>query len=215
MIDWILKVCRVFRQSSETTFRAVYLLDLYFQSQLAPIFSEDLHLLGVVSIFVASKFSETKMISMSQLVKSIGKDHFSAEQIRKKEQEFLKTIDFRLNQPTVFSIASILLRVLELPEKCRSHVEEFAELFLKIFLFGYDVVSEFDSKTLAAASVIIALKLFEYSNEDFSAHDVYRRIISVVGLSTSRILQDLNFLRNFVSCFKESFPFSCLNKAKY
>ena len=211
MINWILKVMRIFNQSDETAFRAIYLLDLYFSREQKSISSSELYLLGIIAIFSASKLSETKSISMSQLIKLIGKNQFTIEEIQTKEKYFLMTIGFNLNHPTMNNISNLLLENLDLPLSCKDHVLKYSALFQKMFLHSYDISSEFYLLDLAGLSIIIALKLFAYSNKRFSGHQFYSKIMSLLNLSKKEILSNLSFFRDYISCFKDSFKFSCLN----
>lgn len=208
MVNWILEVLKIFEHGTETAFRAVLCMDLYLKHQKSSLSTKDLHLLGVVSIFIASKLSETQNISMLQLTRDIGKGQFTQEQIREQERHFLLTVGFKVNLPTIWNFGAYILGCLDVPEFCRETVSRYSELFQKMFLFSYDILNVYAFDQLAGFSVIIALKLFEFTHKGFSAQQFNYFVLELADVKKSDLVENLNFLRDFVSKFAETFPFN-------
>ena len=60
----MIEVLGIFRQSTETIFRSIFFLDLYLKLEGKARAVQDLHLLGVVAMFLASKLGEVRPLKM-------------------------------------------------------------------------------------------------------------------------------------------------------
>jgi hypothetical protein len=58
MVDWMIEVISSYKFSEQTFFSAVRLMDSFFMKSEARLEVTDLHLVGVASMFIASKFEE-------------------------------------------------------------------------------------------------------------------------------------------------------------
>lgn len=58
MVDWMIEVLTNFRCEDQTFFLAVSLLDRYLKSTTVKHEVSELHLLGVTSMFIASKYED-------------------------------------------------------------------------------------------------------------------------------------------------------------
>jgi len=113
MVDWIVEVLTAFKCSDQTFFIAVNIMDRYFSklNDLVEIDSltnhslelPELHITGIVSMFMASKYEDIFPLLMKTVVKKIGHDKISDEQVRIKEQEMFKALDFNIGAlPTIY-----------------------------------------------------------------------------------------------------------------
>lgn len=64
MIDWMVEVIKACDCSDSTFFLSVKLMDLYFLKELIPIEVNELHLIGVVCMFIASKYYDIQPLRM-------------------------------------------------------------------------------------------------------------------------------------------------------
>jgi hypothetical protein len=92
MIDWMIEVLSVFGSTEETFFLSVNIMDLFLWKTQTIYKSENVHLIGVAAMFIASKFQEIYPISLSQFVHKIGHDQFNASDIKKMECKILRDI---------------------------------------------------------------------------------------------------------------------------
>ena len=92
MIDWMIEVLSVFGSTEETFFLSVNIMDLFLWKTQNIYKSENIHLIGVAAMFIASKFQEIYPISLNQFVHKIGHDQFNASDIKKMECKILKDI---------------------------------------------------------------------------------------------------------------------------
>lgn len=77
MVDWMVEVLSVYKCEQETFFLSVYIMDSYIFKSPAVITTDDVHVIGMTAMFVASKFEDVIPIRMSSLVSKIGHDLFS------------------------------------------------------------------------------------------------------------------------------------------
>ena len=100
MIDWMIEVLNNYKCEDETFFIAVGIMDRFFKKTERELKAEDLHLIGVVSMFIASKYQDLVPLKMVVVEEKISHGKFSAREILKKEEEILTTIDYDITKPS-------------------------------------------------------------------------------------------------------------------
>lgn len=101
MVDWMVEVLTTFKTSDQTFFLAVNILDRYFKQSDRNLTSTDLHISGIISMFIASKYEDVIPLLMRTIINKIGHNKFEIPFIEDKELELLKTIGFKIGAPTV------------------------------------------------------------------------------------------------------------------
>lgn len=214
VVDWVIEVLSIFKQSPQTVFRALHLVDSYLRREQQPQTVTDLHLTGMACMLVASKLHEVVPIKLAQVVREIGKHKFSAAQVRDREARLLRTVEFGVNSASVFCFSRCLLEASRLPSRLAERVARHSLVLLKMFVFSYDVVRRFAPEHLAVYSLVIALKLSERSWAGFAGQQAIYRLIKVSRTPKGRILENLNFLRDYASGFGAEFAFNRLKQAR-
>ena len=102
MVCWQREVLEMFDCCVGSFFLAVRVMDCYCVRTRRCLEPEELHLLGITCIFVASKFEDVCPIGMKVLQERIAHHKFTRQQIKRAEGEILATLDFRLALPTVY-----------------------------------------------------------------------------------------------------------------
>ena len=215
MIDWMLEVLTIFHQSLETCFKSVLLLDLYLKAEKTPKSVSDLHLIGIIAMFLASKLLELTPLRLSQVIKDICKNKFSKDQILAGEKQMFKVLNFKLTHPSIFTFSSDLFGISQLPEAFQKSIEKYANFLQKMFMYSYDLLNVFSYMQLALYSAIISMKLFQLSEPTFLCRKYIVTAIKFSAVSKSQILGDLNLLRDYVTNFKREFPFSSLHSENH
>lgn len=64
IIDWMLEVFVMYKQRNQTLFRAYFILDMYFYRCTDKVTPNDLYLLGIVCVFIASKVEEIEPLNL-------------------------------------------------------------------------------------------------------------------------------------------------------
>ena len=96
MVDWMVEVFSVYKCGPGTFELAVHIMDSYISKSKKILFDEDIHLIGLTCIYIASKVEDIIPLRMPHIVKNLGHSTFSEKVIIREEREIIKTIDFDL-----------------------------------------------------------------------------------------------------------------------
>jgi hypothetical protein len=94
MVDWMLEVFTAYKCEPRTFELAVNIMDCYILKTNKKLKDDNIHLLGLASIYIASKMEEKVPMRLYHIVKYIGQNEFTSKEIIEKEKEILTTIDF-------------------------------------------------------------------------------------------------------------------------
>ena len=109
MVNWMLEVFHSFKSNEETIFCAIKIMDKFLWKSKEIIKNEDIHLIGIVCIYLASKTYDLIPIQMNNLIHLVGHDIFKQKSIKEMEQKIVKTINFDLMTPTTYEFIQFLL----------------------------------------------------------------------------------------------------------
>ena len=105
MIDWMIEVFNNLNSEDITFFTAVNIMDRFFIESNNKYKPDDLHLIGICSIFISSKFNEIHPIKLSFLIENISHNKFNKEQILKMEENIMFTLKFDILRPYSLNFA--------------------------------------------------------------------------------------------------------------
>jgi hypothetical protein len=94
MIDWMIEVLTNFRCDDQTFFLASSLMDRYFKNCPGPKEVGDLHVIGVTTMFLASKFEDIYPLKMKTVYEKIAHKKLEIERIKELELDIMKVIDY-------------------------------------------------------------------------------------------------------------------------
>jgi hypothetical protein len=101
MVDWIIEVLTNYKCDDNSFFLACNTMDRYFKamedSSLQPA---ELHLIGVTSMFMASKFEDIYPLRLKIVHEKIAHKKLSMQEIKEKETHICEKLDFILGKPT-------------------------------------------------------------------------------------------------------------------
>jgi hypothetical protein len=92
MVDWMVEVLTTFKTSDQTFFLAINLMDRFFKHCDRQLTGSDLHISGIVCMFIASKYEDVIPLLMRTVINKIGHNKFEVPTIEEKELEILKAI---------------------------------------------------------------------------------------------------------------------------
>ncbi|XP_072004203.1 G2/mitotic-specific cyclin-B2-like isoform X2 [Engystomops pustulosus] len=158
LIDWLMQVHSKFQLLQETLYMAVSIIDRFLQVQ--PVRRSKLQLVGVASLFVASKYEEMYYPEIADLV-YITDNTFSKAEIREMEREILDKLSFDLGKPLSLHFLRRASRC------CHAEAEEhiLAKYFLELTLVDYDMV-HYQPSIIAAASMCLTHKVLNLGSWD-------------------------------------------------
>ena len=94
MVDWMIEVFSVNKSEPGTFELAVHIMDSYILNTNKILKDEDIHLIGLTSIYIASKMEEKIPMRLIHIVNNLGKGVFSKGEIIEMEKEIVETIEF-------------------------------------------------------------------------------------------------------------------------
>jgi len=153
LIDWLIQVHSRFSLLQETLFLAIGILDRYLQGKMRDIGRKRLQLVGITSMWIASKYEEIFAPEVNDFV-YITDNAYSSAELRAMELDILRALDFNLGRP----LALHFLRRNSKAGEVDSSQHALAKYFMEVTLQEYSFVHERPS-AVAAAALWLAIKL--------------------------------------------------------
>ena len=85
-------------------------MDLFFKKETSTLGIEELHVIGVVCMMIASKYEDIKPLSMNTIYYQIGHERLPRCYLVNVEKIILKVIEYRLCIPTILDFLEPLLK---------------------------------------------------------------------------------------------------------
>ena len=89
---------------------AVSLLDRYFKGKNETREVGDLHIIGVTTMFIASKYEDIYPLKMKMVYEKIAHKKLSIEKIKSLEMDILRVINYRISAPTSLDFLKVYLK---------------------------------------------------------------------------------------------------------
>jgi hypothetical protein len=109
MVDWMIEVLTNFRCDDQTFFIAVSLMDRYFKNSQTRKEVSDLHVVGVTSMFIASKFEDIYPLKMKTVFEKIAHKKLEISRIKELELDILSLISYKIHAPTVLDFLKVYM----------------------------------------------------------------------------------------------------------
>lgn len=74
---------------------------------------QELHIIGVTCMFIASKYEEIVPFTLQKVFEKIAHEKIPIAQIKKTEADILATLNFELSFPTLATLSSLMIKYLE------------------------------------------------------------------------------------------------------
>ncbi|KAJ3343705.1 hypothetical protein HDU93_006617 [Gonapodya sp. JEL0774] len=99
LVEWLADIANEYKQCSTTLHRSIDLLDRYLSLRRVP--RRELQVVGIVALWIASKFEESpkRVISIS-VVEDLCCQWYTRSDLRQMEITMLTTLDFVVDRPT-------------------------------------------------------------------------------------------------------------------
>ncbi|TNV80111.1 hypothetical protein FGO68_gene12460 [Halteria grandinella] len=169
MVDWMTEVLNIaFRNicCDQTLFLAVNILDRYIQSyedRGLTFKAQELHLTGVVCMFIASKYEDVQPLLLKTVFEKIGHSKLSKEVILAKEQDILQALGFRVGCNS--SILDFINLQFETLSQLRDHCDKQLLFTISVYLAKMSLLHPelYPKKAsqLASASIFVSNKIYE------------------------------------------------------
>ena len=147
MVDWMIEVLSNYHCDESTFFESVNLMDRYFKvcceknQILQPV---ELHLIGVTSMFIASKYQDIYPLRLRIMQDKIAHRKLSCDDIKNKEDEITRYLNYIVGVPTIWDFITIYIEEIFYVKCNKHHIES------KCLCDNYDIkeVEDEDEKEL-------------------------------------------------------------------
>ena len=99
LIEWIIDVHRKFRLVPETLYVTVFIIDRFLS--LKQIKKSQLHILGVTSLLISTKYEEIYPPELKDLL-TVSENKFTKKEVLEMEKTILLTLQFDLTSPSAY-----------------------------------------------------------------------------------------------------------------
>ena len=138
IVDLIGKITKYFGLHKNTFFKAVLIMDTFCAKTLEYFFyyfrilkADDLELIGLTSVLLASKYVDLDELNIKLLVESVTRNKYSDLDFKSKEIEIVKTIQFNIDYPTIYELLEFIFADFIFPNEMSFDVDSLI-LFSKI-----------------------------------------------------------------------------------
>ena len=159
LVEWIIDVHRKFRLLPETLYVTVFLIDRFLS--LKQIKKSQLHILGVTSLLISTKYEEIYPPELKDLL-SVSENKFTRKEVLAMERDMLSTLDFNLTTPSAYRFLERFRR-LSTTTASDDQLFFFAQYIQEVSLLDASLL-QYRPSELAAASLILAAKSLKKIN---------------------------------------------------
>lgn len=138
MVDWMIEVLTNYHCDQSTFFEAVNLMDRYFKEagEAGRCFMpEELHLIGVTSMFLASKYQDIYPLRLRIVHEKIAHRKLSCQEIINKEQDLARLLNYNIGLPTMWDFINLYIQEIFFVKENGYHISN------KVLIEKYDLLS--------------------------------------------------------------------------
>ena len=155
LIDWLIDVHLKYKMVPQTMYIAVNLIDRFLSMNETT--RVKLQLVGVTSMFIASKYEEIYPPELKDFV-YITDNAYVKSEVLEMESKMLGSLNFDITFPTQWSFLQIFRKKLDLDQKTFNY----AWFLMELSLINYKML-KFKMSQIAASAIYIAIRNLNYS----------------------------------------------------
>ena len=213
ILDWIVEVLAVYKQSDVTLFRCAYIIDSFYTNS-NDASSLDIHLSGAAAIVLASKFDNVKYLKISDMQDKICQKKFSKEQLVQRELEMAVATRFGVATPTQPELLGTAIDSLPIQASLKAFLSNSAMMLLRMFLFSVDLRKELCAAEITGFSLVLAIHLLERLKPEVKNYMLSDAVVKKFRLAGPLYMQKLQTLHQFSLKFESIGP-NAKNLTKY
>ena len=143
MVDWMIEVLTNYHCDQSTFFEGVNLMIRYFKTagdagkHFVP---EDLHLIGVTSMFLASKYQDIYPLRLRIVHEKIAHKKLSCSEIINKEQDLARHLNYTIGLPTMWDFINLYIEEIFFVRENGFHISN------KVLIEKYDLLNKSNEK---------------------------------------------------------------------
>lgn len=124
MVDWMVEVTHAFKFSERAFFLSVALMDYHCEFSKAPVPEGDLHLIGVTTMFLSSKYEDILPLSLNTVFKKIGHGSLSKETIKACEKDIFVGLKWNLNLVLAYDFLVLLVENMKINNESEKNIKQ-------------------------------------------------------------------------------------------
>ncbi|EAR82991.2 amine-terminal domain cyclin (macronuclear) [Tetrahymena thermophila SB210] len=222
MIDWMIEVLKAYNFSETTFSLSVAIMDAYFANVQRSLQVDELHAIGIVSMFIASKYEEIVPFSLQKLYEKIGHEKISMQVLKQTEAEILNTLNFNISFPTLDILSNLMIKYLDSQDFFSSYTQQSKEFFnclnaymFKLTTLDYEqLMSKYNYKTLAVCSVFVSIQVMQQFFPYFDQFKYVLPFLDLLGMTYDQIIQPAQRILTLAKTYDKHFS-SLKNLKKY
>ena len=112
MVDWMIEVLSNYHCDESTYFESINLMDRYFKQceiKKQVLLPAELHLIGVTSMFIASKYQDIYPLRLKIVQDKIAHNKLTCQEIKNKEDEMMRYLNYNIGLPTMWDFITIFM----------------------------------------------------------------------------------------------------------
>jgi hypothetical protein len=109
MVSWMMEIFASYASEPLSFFLAVEIMDNYLQKAQKKFNENDIHLIGMVSMYMASKMEDIIPLHMVHIKTKIGHDKFTQSEIIMMERDILKVLNWDIILLTIYDVVKTFL----------------------------------------------------------------------------------------------------------
>ena len=109
MVSWMMEIFASYASEPLSFFLAVEIMDNYLQKAPKKFNENDIHLIGMVSMYMASKMEDIIPLHMVHIKTKIGHDKFTQNEIIMMERDILKVLNWDIILITIYDVVKTFL----------------------------------------------------------------------------------------------------------
>jgi hypothetical protein len=109
MVSWMMEIFASYASEPLSFFLAVEIMDNYLQKAQKKFNENDIHLIGMVSMYMASKMEDIIPLHMVHIKTKIGHDKFTQNEIIMMERDILKVLNWDIILITIYDVVKTFL----------------------------------------------------------------------------------------------------------
>lgn len=228
ILDWIVEVMAVYKQSDLSLFRCARLIDAFYASsskerriseavkeeEKSVVSSSDIHLTGSAAISLASKFDNARFIPLKTLQNQILQGRFSVEELVQREIELVSKSNFDMAKPTPPELLITSLSLLPLSENATEFIKNAGLMMLRMWMFSGEIMRGFSDAEMTGLALVLGVKLMEQMRPELKSGELMEAVVARFQLGGPLLFQKLQMLHQFTLQFEEMVP-NARNLIKY
>ncbi|KAL4427084.1 hypothetical protein ABPG74_004494 [Tetrahymena malaccensis] len=196
MIDWMIEVLKAYNFSESTFSLSVSIMDKYFAKVERTLKVEELHSIGVVSMFIASKYEEIVPFSLQKIYEKIAHEKISIQQLKQTEADILNTLNFNISFPTLDILSNLMIKYLDSQDFFKQYsryskdfIKTINAYMFKLASLDYELLKTYDYKILAVSSVFVSIQVMQQFFPNVNQFQFVVPLLELIGLNYDQIIQ--------------------------